>query len=440
MPLIRSLAALVLLVLTPAGGQTIPAASPAATAGPAVTGEGPGPWHDTADRTVWPNRTSRANGDRWLVEHHDRLRQMRPRVLVLNFSNEHDRAHLDGLVARLIAALAESSRYHGYADPKAPVFLQYEVFKFVDLRDADRTTGDSRVVPVKDPTAKDGFNMRYAAFFTEEFAGHYGVADPDRPGRWLRLDELLDRGYCHEVWLCLSGAPENPRIGAYEVVELKPQYDEEFKTNAGAYVQAGNGGDPAQPWTGRSVRIGAINASRDVGCFLESLAHGLEGTAKAGAIPYLTRYFLDYAGFNLKEKYQAPFESLYAVHYGRSDVQYPDPGTLVARHGLAEFRIDGYVATGGNAHFPPNGRRHYDLDNPAPVLSTIEDWRIGSGPDGKDAAKPFTNAAFSRYRELAPDCMGPWLVYWRQNMPGLDNRQKDTQGRPMKNWWPFLFY
>jgi hypothetical protein len=107
---------------------------------------------------------------------------------------------------------------------------------------------------------------------------------------------------------------------------------------------------------------------------------------------------------------------------------------------VSEFRIDGYVATGGNAHFPPNGRRHYDLDNADPVLSTIEDWRIGSGSDGKDAAKPFTNAAFSRYRELAPDCMGPWLVYWRQNMPGLDNRQKDTQGRPMKNWWPFLFY
>jgi hypothetical protein len=41
---------------------------------------------------------------------------------------------------------------------------------------------------------------------------------------------------------------------------------------------------------------------------------------------------------------------------------------------------------------------------------------------------------------MAPDCMGPWLVYWRQNMPGLDNRQKDADGRPMKNWWPFLFY
>lgn len=438
MILFRPLAACLLLGLSLAEGRAAPnVASPAS---PQPGADGPGPEHDPVDLTVWPNQTSRANGDRWLVEHHDRLRQMRPRVLVINFSNEHDRPYLDRLLTGLCEVLAESSRYHGYADPKAPAFLRYEIFKYVDLRDRDRSTGDSRLVPVKDPTATDGFNMRYASFFSDEFAVHYGVADPEGTGRFLRLDELLERGFCHEVWMCLSGAPENPRIGAYEVVELKPQYDEAFRTKPGDYVQAGNGGDPAQPWTGRSVRIGAINASRGLGCYLESLAHGLEGTSSSGALPYLTRYFKDYAGFNLQEKYQAPFESLYAVHYGRADVQYPNPGTLVARHGVAEFRIDNYLCTGGNAHFPPNGRRHYDLDNTDPVLSTIEDWRIGSGPDGKDVAKPFTNAAFSQYRALAPDCMGPWLVYWRQNMPGLDNRQKDTQGKPMKNWWPFLFY
>jgi hypothetical protein len=45
-----------------------------------------------------------------------------------------------------------------------------------------------------------------------------------------------------------------------------------------------------------------------------------------------------------------------------------------------------------------------------------------------------------RYAELAPDCMGRWLVYWWQNMPGLNNRSKDDDGRPMKNWWVFWFY
>ncbi len=34
-----------------------------------------------------------------------------------------------------------------------------------------------------------------------------------------------------------------------------------------------------------------------------------------------------------------------------------------------------------------------------------------------------------------------WMVVcWRKNFPGLDNLQKDDDGEPMKNWWPFLFY
>lgn len=73
-------------------------------------------------------------------------------------------------------------------------------------------------------------------------------------------------------------------------------------------------------------------------------------------------------------------------------------------------------------------------------MSTIKSWQMGNGPGGEDLAEPFTVQAFERYSDLAPDCTGPWLVYWRQNMPGLDNLARDNSGQPMKNWWPFLFY
>ena len=96
--------------------------------------------------------------------------------------------------------------------------------------------------------------------------------------------------------------------------------------------------------------------------------------------------------------------------------------------------LTNYFVIGGNVHWPPNGRRHYDLDNTNAVLSSIENWRI----DG--TKKSFTNKDFARYRKLAPDCMGAWLVYWRQNFAGWKNAQKDDAGGPMKNWWPFLFY
>jgi hypothetical protein len=401
----------------------------------------PGPWNDPADESVWPNQKSAANGDRWLVENHDRIRKLRPRVLLINFSNEHSREHLDRLTERLIAALRESTRYHGYRDPRAPAFLNYEVFKFVDLRDADRSKGNSRKIPLKDPERKQGFNMRYAAYFSDEFAGYYDVADPRGPKRRLRLDELIDGGFVHEVWFFDSGAVNvPPHVGAYEVIEEKPQYDDSFRRLGNGWVQAGNGGDAEQPWTGRSVRIGCINASRGIGCFLESLAHGMEYCSESKAIPYFTKYFREFAGFDLNERHGVPFNSFYAMNYGDKPIRFTDDRTAIVTHDGKEHRIENYIVRGGNAHFPPNARGHYDLDNAAPIQYTIEDWRIGSGPGGKDRIQQWTNAAFRNYRDFAPDCMGPWLVYWRQNMPGLDNRQKDDDGKPMKNWWPFLFY
>jgi hypothetical protein len=74
------------------------------------------------------------------------------------------------------------------------------------------------------------------------------------------------------------------------------------------------------------------------------------------------------------------------------------------------------------------------------VLSTIEHWRMHDGPTGKDRAEPWTIEKFKQYLDFAPDGQGPWLVYWRQNMPNYNSPMKDDDGNPMKNWWPFLFY
>src|SRR4051794_24427951 len=81
---------------------------------------------------VWPNARSRANSDDWLVKNHDRITQMRPRLLVLNFVNGLKPEEARGKVDRLIAALRESSRFHGYNQPDAKPFLEYQVDKLVD--------------------------------------------------------------------------------------------------------------------------------------------------------------------------------------------------------------------------------------------------------------------------------------------------------------------
>lgn len=75
-----------------------------------------------------------------------------------------------------------------------------------------------------------------------------------------------------------------------------------------------------------------------------------------------------------------------------------------------------------------------------PVLSSMEHYRLRDGPKKKDLAEEWKMERFYRYNDLAPDGMGPWLVYWRQCMPGLDNKCLDDERKPMKNWWIFLFY
>ncbi|MCX7846742.1 MAG: hypothetical protein N2595_01740 [bacterium] len=399
-----------------------------------ATGSWGRPWY-TTNTTEWPNAISCANSDEWLVRHHDEIRVMRPRVLVINFANANPAKRMREQTEQLIRALAESSRYHGYKNAGAPAFLQYEVFKYVDLRDGK--SGNSALTPVKRHAGPGAMNFDNGALFSERYAVYWGVRDPRDAKRYLRLDELIEQGYVHEVWYFID--PDG-KVRCFECVEMKPRYDEEFRRVSNEWVQAGNGGDEDQPWIGRSVRINCLNWTRGIGCGFENLGHALEGMAHSGAIPYFTKYFYEYAMFDLDKRYGLPFTSLYAVKMEPRQIRYPARGVMEVIVGGRTYTVSNYVAAGGNVHFPPNATGHYDQNNTVMVLSTIEDWRIGSGADGKDLAKPWNSGVLRRYERLAPDCMGKWLVYWRQNMPGLENRQRDEKGQRMKNWWGFLFY
>ena len=396
----------------------------------------PKPLNDPADSTIWPNKTSNANSDEWIAKNHDSIRQMRPRLLVLNFSNQVDPAKPMRLADDLVAAVRESTRYHGYSNPGAPAFLQYTVWRYVDFRDPDSTTKNTREAPIK-PHVKEGINCDYNAFFGDKMAKMIGVRDPKDPARFLRLDELLDKGFVHEVWFTAAATGEWVCL---ESVELKPVYDAQFHKVPGKVVESGNGGDPDRKWTGRSVRINCLNHDRGIGCGLENLSHSFEGMAHGNAIPYFTKYFNEFAGFDLDTRFSLPFNSFYPLWGEGKGISYPDAHTAVVTDGKQTWTLKNYVAAGGNVHFPPNARKHYDQENSALVMSTIEGWRQGGGPGGKDIAKPFSAATLNKYAPLCPDCMGKWLVYWRQNIPGLDNKSKDDNGKPMKNWWPFLFY
>jgi hypothetical protein len=393
----------------------------------------------TSDLTVWPNKVSKANSDAWIVKNHDKIRKMEPRVLVINFCNGFSTDKANKMAKQLCAAVTESTRYHGYKDKTAKPFAEWKLLKIVNLQDTEPypQTPDGNCTRYPRSSRPDGPNMEYKELYSDKFAQYYGFKDPDNPKRYLKLNELVARGIIHEMWFFAyqrsAGAP-------FECTELKPVYDESFNRIPGKYRHSGNGGDRDEPWFGRSLRISFINAERGIGCNVESLSHSFEGTSNSSVIPYLRKYFYEFGSFDLEKRYKLPWNSLYAVGGEGNGVEYPDPHTAIIHQNGQTYKIDNYSVIGGNVHWTPNGRSQYDLSSPSAVMSTIEHYRLFDGPDGKDIAEPWTIEKFQQYRDLAPDCMGSWLVYWRQNMPGYNSPCKDDDGKQMKNWWPFLFY
>jgi hypothetical protein len=195
------------------------------------------------------------------------------------------------------------------------------------------------------------------------------------------------------------------------------------------------------PWIGRSFRIAFFNPHRGIGCAMENFGHTLEWTATTGSIKYYQKYFMEFAELNFDKRFDVPFNELYRTDYAVKDsITYPSKTSMVVKIRDKTYTIDPYIAIGGSVHFPPGARHHYDLDSPYTVSSAIENYRLRNGPDGQDRVADFNRDKFTRYADVAPDCMGQWMIFWRQCMPGLDNQCVDDEGKPMKNWWPFLFY
>lgn len=396
---------------------------------------------------VWPNEESSASSDPWLMNHHGQITQMRPRVLALHFVNWRTMDEMITQLEEVIDAFAEASRYHGYSDPDAEPFLVYEIAYAIDLRDEEPPPGwsynNSTLFPREDPV--DGYwGFDYEQLFTPEFADHYAIADPLDPSRNLDLCELFTRGLVHEVWV--YGDQDVPDASAAELLELKPYYDED--RNRLDYPMnrcAGNGcfdDEDTIPETCTStVRISWFNNTRGPGCFMENFGHVFEsiGAGDPRQIPTLNKDFERFAAFDLDDRYGLPFDSWYFCPYGEPCLTYETVTSVSYDVSGLTGTIDPYDPVCGNVHFIPNGRQHYDLESPYPVLTTCEGFGLKED-DGTDLLRPFMIASFEDYRDLAHDCMGAYLVFWMQSFPGLDNPATDLEGLPILNWWPYVYY
>jgi len=391
---------------------------------------------------VWPNAESFANSDPWIAQHHDEITQMRPRVLALNYVNARSMEEMGAQLQQMRDIIAESSRWHGYVDPDAPVFLEYELAYQVDLRDVapppDWPYNNSTLYPRESPV--EGYwGFDYERLFDVDYAQYLGIEDPAAPGVPLPLCEAIERGLVHEVWV--YGDADVPDVSAAEMLELKPYYDEDGNRLPGAMDRCvGNGcfdEEDVIPCA-RSVRVAWFNNTRGPGCFLESLSHAFEGMGRRGSqvLPYLSRYFPEFAGMQLDTDYGLAIDSWYACPYGVPCLSYPSETAVQYDLGNGtQGTIEGYDPVCGNVHWPPNARQHYDLAGTDAVRTSCTSWR-----DGSEATALYDGSQHAPYMGYAPDCMGAFLVWWRQSLPGLDNAALDDDGLPMRNWWPFLFY
>lgn len=394
---------------------------------------------DPLSDLFWPNQISSANSDRWLRENHDRISQLRPRILALNFVNSRSMSEMRARLSQAIAMFAEASRYHGYDNPDSFPFIQYQLAITLDMRDRTIPQNwpyrNSTSYPREDPQ-QGHWSLDYGKLFTPEYAKLYNIRD-SQTGQVLGLCDLFEQGAINEVWI-YGDADIPEEVDGAEILELKPFYDRHGnRSNRPMNRCAGNGcfDEEDEIPCRNTVRIAWFNNTRGPGCFMESLSHGIERMAVSGTIPYLTPYFVEFAGLNLSDRYDLPVSSWYACPYGEPCLQYPSETSLEYRLPQGRGRIENYDPICGNVHFSPNATQHYDLDSPYTVQTSCSHYRDGSGQKSR-----FTSTAYDEYRDLANDCQGAWAVWWWQNFPGLNNTAKDNANRPMRNWWPYLYY
>jgi hypothetical protein len=335
------------------------------------------------------------------------------------------------------AVLAESSRYHGYADTTAPVFVDYKIWQVIDLADRPAPSGmplGSSQLPVM------GGAFDPVPLFSQAYADRYGIADPDMPSHNLTLCELFDRGMINEVWLAVGDDPPRGPL----TMESKRIYDasgaptDAFETCAGGGVCLNGIACKV------TVRLAHLTPIRGLTCDVEIRTFPFESPGTRRAIPYLAEHSASSFNADFDARFPVSFKSWYDICGTGSTpcISYPTPSSAAGVDVAGTpFLIDPFIQGCGSARFPPNARFRNDFNNAAPVQSRCEHFGMKDGPGGQDTLDVYTPekvaAATARF---GSDCGGGWQVYLRQNMPGLDNKAKTDDGKPMKNWWPFAFY
>jgi len=167
------------------------------------------------------------------------------------------------------------------------------------------------------------------------------------------------------------------------------------------------------PDCGKVVTTMTFNYLREVDVALESFHHRLEG--------FFGHYFT------------CDFSTATWPWAGSTTWPYSQCGSLLSdRYGFVSrpFAGNNYLGGCGDAHHPPNILTNQDyVYNDTTTIETIcPSW----SEDGSAVPTSLNCQAWG--------CTHwGFHLWWMQNVPGLDNLNKDRNGAPQPNWWSYLF-
>jgi hypothetical protein len=418
----------------------------------------PGSTNPECASTGWPTTDHGANSDPWLVTHNQVITSMSPSVLILNFDNGASTAQTMATAQNLVTALDAGSMYHGYLDPSAPQFLQYQIVGVVDLTNNNPnnpslpvgwTNPSSTLLPTTSTGEFDASQL-----FQSQFA-NFGISDPTTSQPYT-LCQLFEKGKVNEVWIQdgetdMMGGPQR-RAPLY--LERKQTYDANAAAIPGSFEDCIGGGSQVycldNIQCGVTVRLLHIDPStgEGVSCDLEVQGWGIEGMWKvlppfqADAYAFLNRDF--------NTRFNVPFNGWSDVCDGMGTpcVTYPNDPTQFSASSPAGVTPSWNIPPPmfrqgcGSSQFQPNATLRGDFPNTTSnVESRCAHFGLGDGDGGGDGYEIYPAAMVAAQDQTYSGvCGGGWQIYWRQSMPGYQNQAIAHDGTPMKNWWPMLFY
>ncbi|MEA2698894.1 MAG: hypothetical protein QOI66_3165 [Myxococcales bacterium] len=405
-----------------------------------------------AFRLIWPNETSAANSDPWLMAHHEEITELRPRALILHFANGHN---INAIMARwnlMALAFSEGSTYHAYSNPAARPFVTHQLVKLVDLTDRVVPPGWTAPNSTKMPRLNGGID--FGQLYNQTYADLYAFPDPANPAHNLTLCELIQKGVINELFVAFNKTGTDGNVP--EIIEYKQIYDANDRPIPGRFdPYAGNGNfEPADlpqaKACGRSLRVDFIEMTGIISGAMHVFSHNIEHMGER-TLPSYRRFYYPFFNMDFDARFQTPFRDWYGVSVNGTAGNFitysgpnvarwtcPSDSSCAGRSGTMDPLDQGY----GNSHYAPNSRNSYDMGNTQMVMTRCEHYGLQDGPGGKDLQSPYSSATVAKLAAKygSDGNGGGWQVYLYQSLPGYHSGAKLPDGTPIKNFWPYLFY